>query len=161
MDKVTDIDSPSRRKRVARRRPTPSMAEYWDKAEKAYDLKIAGKSLSEIAGILDIKHKDDVIRLLQERYAYDAAYLDDQSRKNILHMEMLRLDKLQAAVWDSAMMGDPKSVDAALKVIQTRARIVGLEKVDPVVQKNLVLVMGEKEDEYIAALKAAGATGED
>ena len=34
------------------------------------------------------------------------------------------------------------------------ARLTGLEQVDPVVNKNLVLVMGEKEEDYIAALKA-------
>ena len=58
-------------------------------------------------------------------------------------------------------MGDPKSVDSAVRIIQARARISGLEQVDPVVQKNLVLVMGEKEEDYIAALKAAGGDGED
>jgi hypothetical protein len=69
-------------------------------------------------------------------------------------MELVRLEALQTAVWPSAMMGDPKSVDSALKIIQTRAKITGLEQADPVTQKNLVLVMGDKEADYIAALKA-------
>lgn len=99
--------------------------------------------------------------MLDERFAHDASYLTSQERKSILAMELLRLEHLQTAVWPSAMLGDPKSVDSALRIIQTRARITGLEQVDPVVNKNLVLVMGEKEEDYISALRAAGASTED
>jgi hypothetical protein len=45
-------------------------------------------------------------------------------------------------------------VDSAVRIISARAKITGLESVDPVVNKNLVLVMGEKEEDYIKALKA-------
>jgi hypothetical protein len=93
--------------------------------------------------------------MLSELYGFDAAYLTEQERKTALATEVIRLDKLQTAVWPSAMMGDPKSVDSAVKIIMARAKITGLEQADPVVQKNLVLVMGEKEEDYIAALKAA------
>lgn len=120
-------------------------------------MKVSGKSLAEIAKALEIPHRDDVARLISERYSYEAGYLTEQTRESILNMELLRLDKLQSAVWEAAMMGDPKSVDSALRVIATRAKITGLEQVDPVVNKNLVLVMGDKEEDYIAALKAAGA----
>jgi hypothetical protein len=94
---------------------------------------------------------------MTERFQYDASRLTDAERKDILGMELLRLNALQAAVWPSAMMGDPKSVDSAVRIIATRAKIAGLEHVDPVVNKNLVLVMGEKEEDYIKALKAASA----
>lgn len=115
---------------------------------------LGGKSHSEVAEILDIPHVDDVWRLLTERFKFDAAKLTDAERKDILGMELLRLNALQAAVWPSAMMGDPKSVDSAVRIISARAKITGLESVDPVVNKNLVLVMGEKEEDYIKALKA-------
>jgi hypothetical protein len=167
MDKVTSIGTP-KKKRVRRSSPparsrssAPSQTERWEKAKDAYQLRISGKLPSEIAEILGFAHTDDVSRLLDERYAYDAAYLSDQQRKSILALELVRLEHLQAAVWPAAMMGDPKSVDSALRIIQTRARITGLEQVDPVVNKNLVLVMGEKEEDYIRALRAAGAGQED
>lgn len=163
MDKVTPIGSPKRpRKRVPARasRSIPER-EHWEKARQAYELLLAGKSHSEVAEILDITHVDDVWRLLTERFKYDAAKLTDGERKDILGMELLRLNALQAAIWPAAMMGDPKSVDSAVKIIATRAKIAGLEQVDPVVNKNLVLVMGEKEEDYINALKAAGASSED
>jgi hypothetical protein len=91
---------------------------------------------------------------LQERFAYDAAYLTDGERKSILALEMIRLEGLYAAIEPAAMMGDPKSVDSAVKIILAGHKVSGLETVDPVVQKNLVLVMGDKEEDYIAALKA-------
>lgn len=152
MDEVTPIDS---RKGVAKRtRRSPSKAARWELAEQAYQLRIGGKSPSEIATILGVATAEDVAQLITERYAYDAGYLDKLDRQSLLFLEITRLDALQGAVWPSAMMGDPKSVDSAVKIIQARAKISGLEQVDPVVQKNLVLVMGDKESDYIAALKA-------
>jgi hypothetical protein len=115
---------------------------------------VGGKQLSEIAEILGIPNHLDVSRLLSERMKYDASYLTGQDRESILGLELIRLDALQAAVWPAAMMGDPKSVDSAVRIISARAKITGLEQVDPVVNKNLVLVMGDKESDYIAALRA-------
>jgi hypothetical protein len=164
MDKVTSIGTPKRKRR---RTPPPvrsqssKQTQRWEKATEAYHLRLSGKLPSEIAEILGITNPDDVYRLLDERYAYDASYLTDQQRKSILGLELTRLEALIAACWPSAMMGDPKSIDSALRIIQTQAKITGLEQVDPVVNKNLVLVMGEKEEDYIAALKAAGADSED
>jgi hypothetical protein len=161
MDKVTPIDSPARRKKrvpaKSARTPSPRSTpnkEHWEKARQAYELLLGGKSHSEVAEILGIAHTDDVWRLLTERFKYDASRLTDAERKDILGMELLRLGALQAAVWPAAMMGDPKSIDSAVRIIATRAKIAGLEQVDPVVSKNLVLVMGEKEEDYINALKA-------
>ena len=154
MDEVTPIDSP--RKGVARRRSKRSAeaGRHWENAEKAYQMRIGGMQPSEIAEKLGYVHPDEIIRMIDERYSYDASYLNNLERKQILFLEMTRLDALQGALWPSAMMGDPKSVDSCVRIIQARAKICGLEQVDPVVQKNLVLVMGDKEEDYIAALKA-------
>ena len=157
MEKVTGIDSPKRKRgqKVTDRSAVTSRA-LMDKARTAYELMLGGKSQSEIADILGFEHHQDVQRMLTERFKHDASFISEMERKELLSLEMLRLDALQAAVWPAAMMGDPKSVDSAVRIIATRAKISGLEQVDPVVQKNLVLVMGEKEEDYIAALKAAG-----
>ena len=153
MDKVIPIDSHKGKSVV----PTSDDRERWEKATQAFQLRAEGKLPSEIAEIMGIPHKDDVIRLMNERFAYDASYLTEQDRKSLLALELVRCEMLQAAVWPSAMLGDPKSVDSALRVMAHRAKITGMEQVDPVVQKNLVLVMGEKEEDYIEALKRAGA----
>lgn len=150
MDKVTPIGTD---KVPAKRRSRSVSSQQWPKAVEAYDLRIAGKSLSEIAEIIGVSDPQDVQRLLTERYNYDASYLTQSARDSILALELARCDKLQDACWAEAMTGEPRAIDSAIKVMAHRAKIVGLEKVDPVVQKNLVLVMGEKESDYIEALK--------
>lgn len=166
MAKVTSIESQgkSRRRRSSPRTTKAVVArandEHWVMAKKAYELKVQGRTFLEIAEILNLPGAQEAAQLLTERFEYDAGYLSGQERKDILGMELLRLDALQAAVWESAMMGDPKSVDSAVKIIQTRAKITGIEQVDPVVNKNLVLVMGQNEQDYIDQLKAIdGSTG--
>ena len=161
MDEVTPIDSQVRRKQRSRQSHTPSRASIVkreaaqnEKLVQAYALRLGGKQPSEIAELLGYENVNDVFRLLEERFEKDASFLTDQERKVVLGTELLRLDALLAAVWPSAMMGDPKSVDSAVRVVAAQAKLTGLEQVDPVVNKNLVLVMGEREDDYIAALKA-------
>lgn len=165
MDKVTSIGSPQRRRRApvpakghspkgTRRKSTKEASS--EKADLAWQLRLAGKLPSEIAPMIGLEDPHDVYQLIYQRFAYDSSFLTEQERKSVLAMELARLDALQAAIWPAAMMGDPKSVDTAIRLISTRAKITGLEAVDPVVSKNLVLVMGEKEEDYIAALKASG-----
>jgi hypothetical protein len=130
---------------------------FWERAREAFDLRLEGHSPADIAEILSIKPAE-VSQLLTELYGFEAGFLTDIERKTALATEVARLDKLQTAVWPSAMMGDPKSVDSAVRIIMARAKITGLEQADPVVNKNLVLVMGEKEEDYIKALRNAGVT---
>ena len=144
-------------KRTESSSPSRSPELRWERAREAFDLKLEGHSTSGIADILGVKVQV-VVDLLAELYGFEAAYLTDQERKTVLATEVARLDKLQTAVWPSAMMGDPKRVDSAVRIILARSKITGLEQADPVVQKNLVLVMGEKEEDYIAALRSAGVT---
>lgn len=119
-------------------------------------MRLGGKQPSEIAEELGLPH-DQVLRMISELFAHDAEFLTSQERTFALGQEVMRLDRLQAAMWEQALMGDPRSVDAVVKIIQTRAKITGLEMADPIVQKNLVLVMGDKEEDYIAALKATNS----
>jgi len=119
---------------------------------------IEGKSWSEISETLGMARGSNVHRMLIEKFQLDARSLTGQERDDLLGMELLRLNALQSASWPAAMMGDPKAIDSCIKIIQTRVRITGLEQVDPVVNKNLVLVVGEQEEDYIAALQAATDT---
>ena len=42
-------------------------------------------------------------------------------------MELDRLDRLQAGVWSKAIAGDVRSIDAVLRIIEKRAKILGLD----------------------------------
>ncbi len=43
-------------------------------------------------------------------------------------LEVQRLDALQLAVWDKAMAGDIKALNAVLRIIEQRSRLLGLDK---------------------------------
>jgi hypothetical protein len=117
-------------------------------------MRAGGKLPSEIAAVLGVPQGDEVRRLLDEQFSQDASYLTGMQRETVLGLQLMRLEMLLAAVWPSAMMGDPKSVHEAGELVMKESRLTQLEQVDPTVNKNLVLVMGEKEDDFIAALKA-------
>jgi len=57
--------------------------------------------------------------LEQKRYAIET----------VLYLDLERLDTLLAAVWDTAIGGDLDAVDRALKIMQQRAKLLGLEKI--------------------------------
>jgi hypothetical protein len=128
--------------------------EHRQKVELAFSMRAGGKLPSEIAEVLGVERETEVYQLLTERFEKDASYLTSLDRNSLLGMQFMRLEALLAAVWPSAMMGDPKSVHEAGDLVMKEARLTGLEQVDPVINKNLVLVMGEKEEDYIASLKA-------
>ena len=153
MDEVTPIASVKRRQR---KRSAGLAREIEDKAREAYQMQIAGKLPSEIAEHFNTT-VDIVDQMLSERFKQDADRLTSEDRKYLLAQELIALSQLKAAVWPSAMMGDPKSVDSAVRIILAAHKVAGLEAADPVVNKNLVLVMGDKEEDYIAALKATNS----
>lgn len=45
-------------------------------------------------------------------------------------LELARLDALQVGLWDRAVGGDVKAVNAVLRIIERRSRLLGLDKPD-------------------------------
>ncbi len=43
-------------------------------------------------------------------------------------LELQRLDALQVGLWDQAVAGDVKAVNAVLRIVQQRSRLLGLDK---------------------------------
>lgn len=124
-----------------------------DLAIQAYKLKTEGYSWYEIAEELGIS-EGHVQTLISERIALAADLVDIGSKRHILGMELDRLDRLQRAVWPTAMTGDVRSVEAVLKVIDKRTKLLGLDQVtNQTVTANTIVVPGNTM-EYIAALKA-------
>ena len=48
----------------------------------------------------------------------------DQART----LELTRLDALQVGLWEQALSGDVKAVNAVLRIIEQRSRLLGLDK---------------------------------
>lgn len=133
----------------------PVIAE--DKGYSAYQLKRAGHTWPEIAKMVGYA-SGNVAAVEVRRYITEsAAILSVEQREETLHLELDRLDCLLNAVWDTAMTGDTKAVDSALKVINMRAKLLGLDLLSQsssnvTNNNNTVVVTGNTED-FIKSLK--------
>lgn len=93
-----------------------------ERRKRALDLRIAGATLAEIAeahGVSISTTHEDIRRCLSDIPKASA----DELRKQ----EIARLDKLQNACWQDAIHGDLSAIDRALKVIDRRAKMLGLD----------------------------------
>ena len=123
------------------------------RAQEAYEMKLSGRTPREIADELGYESPMAVVNAIRSQMKSEASFLTDTDRQSLLQMEMDRLDRLLAKVWPSAMTGDPKSVEAALKITDRRIKITGLDAVDTTTQAHTVLVIGGQEQDYISKLK--------
>jgi hypothetical protein len=90
--------------------------------QQAAQLRAAGLSFREIGQALSIDHtwaRTLVLKAL-EAVTYEAADL-------MRVQEGQRLDQLQRAVWAQAIQGDYRAIAAALKIMERRARLFGLD----------------------------------
>jgi hypothetical protein len=71
----------------------------------------------------------------------------------MLAMEVDRLDSLQQAIWTDAIGGDRQAIETALKIIQARAKVLGLETIPTNTVTNNTIVVAGTSEEYVAALK--------
>ena len=83
-----------------------------------------------------------------------AVELGRHHRREALRLELARLDRLQAAFWDRAMVGDYHAAEVLLKVSARRCKVLGLDKPDDSASAPRTVVIGGNSDEYIAGLKA-------
>ncbi|HPJ18860.1 MAG TPA: hypothetical protein PLQ14_06880 [Actinomycetota bacterium] len=135
---------------MARTDVTPFKDEEIELARKALVLRRAGFDLFEIAQRLKVtEHK----AASATRNALEAAALmvSLAERRELLNLEVTRLDALQAAVWDDAMTGDVRAVEAALKLVQARSKLLGLDT-DQSATSTTVVVAGDTQT-YIETLK--------
>jgi hypothetical protein len=116
--------------------------------QQAIALRLAGASLDTIAAQLGYAGRAAVCVDLGR--ALDIA-LADQARdaEALRQLELMRLDRLQAATWGRAMTGDPGAVMAALRVIDRRCKLLGLDAP----QRHEIITMTQIEAE-IARLEA-------
>lgn len=124
------------------------------RTEEAYKLRVQGYDSNEIAERL-MMTPASVRELINRRMKREANLITNEERQGILHLELARLDALQAAHWEAAMFGDPKSTDAVLKIIALRSKLTNLDIVDPEALRAQVLVVGGSEEDYVRALQRA------
>lgn len=118
----------------------------------AHDMRLAGHTWVEIRDACGYS-TDTLARLQVRNWLQKAAMaLDEETKGQHLALELERLDKLQNAVWEAALTGDNKAIDTALKIIQMRSRMLGLEEIHTEVTNHVQTVVVSK-DEYVSRLK--------
>ena len=102
-----------------------SNSKEYDRAERkrnALELRLAGASYRDIAQALDVSPAT-AMQDCKEALADIPMQQADEMRT----VELSRLDRLQRAVWPKAVKGDLQAVDRAIKIIDRRAKLFGLD----------------------------------
>jgi hypothetical protein len=86
------------------------------------ELALTGSSYQVIADELGYANRGTVYRLVKNALEDRQVETIDELRR----LEVDRLDSLQVAIWEDAMTGDLASVKAVLRILQLRAKILGL-----------------------------------
>jgi len=109
--------------------PQPSPAVRTRTAERrraAVTLRIEGKPWQEIADTLGYDSRSsaskDVTRAMQQAIANLALPLEEYRQ-----LELDRLDAMQNALWPKVMDGDPRAIDTTLRLMDRRAKFLGLD----------------------------------
>ena len=112
-----------------------------DRAARAFELRKAGYDYADIAEIIETEWEergifDELPQSWGKRYAHkDVTAMMAELRNSmaetvleIAELEMSRLDALLQAVWEKAIGGKYEAIDRALKIMDRRAKLLGLDK---------------------------------
>ena len=110
--------------------------------------RLAGRSIRTIAELMGISRST-----VQRRQDAGIAQLPVQNAEQLRKVELARLDSYLAALDDRVRAGDPASVQAALRVSDRRAKLLGLDA--PVELHATVTELTEAEAELQQMLREA------
>ena len=96
---------------------------------RCVELAGAGKTYAQIAEEVGFANKSSARKAVVAALAARQVDAVDDLR----HLEVARLDALQAASWDDALTGDVRAVDRILRIITLRAKLLGLVDQTPAV----------------------------
>ena len=109
---------------------TAQQAETSARRAKAIKLRLAGLDWQEIADRLEYSSRGaacaDVSRALEANRKEESDAVDE-----LRQVETLRLDRLMAGLWAKAASGNVRAAEAALKVIDRRCKLWGLDMRSP------------------------------
>lgn len=134
----------------------PSVLPKGYRAQMAFELRKTGASYELIAeklGYASAKSAESSIRrVLSSKYKPDDV-------EDVVRMELARLDALQLIAWRRAKNGDLSALDRILKIMERRAKYLGLDTTETQnqgsVTNNTAIFIGGTEEEYVAQLKEA------
>jgi hypothetical protein len=136
------------------RKRLQAKAQKRDLAMAALHLRASGATYKQIAQALDLPNVMAAWRLV----TVEVDNAIRESAREVLGLELTRLDRMLMAVWADAIQGDPPSIDKALKIEDMRCRLLGLYDRTPDTDRSpsegVVVISAEtSSDDYIAALR--------
>jgi hypothetical protein len=126
-------------------------------------LKEAGATYEAIARTLLERHGTHALPAgYDRRYAYKDLHrelekLQDENREaaeSVRDVELRRLDRMLRGLWNKAVQGDPQAIDRVLKIMQRRAKMLGLDEPERFAQV-VELVQSEEYRQARAAIMDA------
>jgi len=126
---------------MSNRNPSPEVA---DKERQALELRRAGATYDEIAQAIGYATAQGAY--LAYNRALKRALLE-AGADEVREMELDRLDRLQRAYWPKALGGDGKAADRVLKIMEHRAKYLGLYQPTKVQMESVVYDAGTIEGE--------------
>lgn len=126
---------------------------------RVFEMRIQGFTFEQIASEVGYQGASgawQAYRRVKETHIFESV---EEARQ----LELMRLDELMYALWDRALGGDLSAVTGILKIMDRRAKLIGLDKpekidvnkwdfdgadLDAEVQK-LVIMMNEREEEFM------------
>lgn len=97
--------------------------EIIDKERKVLELRRAGYTLDDIARTVGYASPSGAFYALRRALKRTLQQPADELRE----MEADRLDRLQAAAWAKALQGDVRAIDTVLRIMDRRAKLMGLD----------------------------------
>lgn len=136
-------------------RSTGELASEADfRAQRAHEKHLGGFTWDLVAKESGYTNGEDARQSVKAYLGRAAMRVSERTRADSLQKELHRLDVLQSACWDQALSGDLKAIDTSIKIINTRAKLLGLEQVSQTnVTQQTILIRGTKE-EFIEGLQA-------
>jgi hypothetical protein len=107
-------------------RTSPRRIRALERRERAMALRVAGKSYADIGAALGVS--------AQRAYQYvteelgKAAKRRAESAEAMVRLESDRIDQLWAALWPQCQKGVPRAVEVAVRLLDRRARMLGLDQ---------------------------------
>jgi hypothetical protein len=144
-------------KRIAKRErimaPQLVEVEVFDSAHQAHRLRVDGLPWSEIA-VSTGYSSPAVCQMAVTAFLQKAAVRRTPDQQQAaLQLELDRLDALQRGCWHAATKGEVKSALLALKIIEVRAKLLGLDQIPEDDAQPRTIVIGGSSAEYIAGCK--------
>ena len=128
-----------------------------ERAYRCYQERVGGASWEQIAE-KELYPSGRAVKADVDRYMQEAtAMVTEYSAREMLTLEVARLDAVQNALWLSAMTGHVPSAALVVNVIMNRAKLIGLDpdRMGADANTSRTVVVPHKEDDFLQTLKDA------